>query len=52
LLRKLLDKQIVQAFLNTRKQVCGRDARADIALGLRLVDDELVARQDLWTTQV
>ena len=40
-----------QKFLNARKQVSGRDARADIALGLRLIDEELVARQGLWSTQ-
>ena len=37
-----------QAFLDALKQFHGKDARADLRLGLRLIEEELVARADLW----
>ena len=37
-----------QAFLDALTQFHGKDARADLRLGLRLIEEELVARADLW----
>ena len=37
-----------QAFLDALKEFHGKDARADLRLGLRLIEEELVARADLW----
>jgi hypothetical protein len=35
-------------FLEALERFHGRDARADLRLGLRLIEEELVARADLW----
>ena len=35
-------------FLAALKHFQGEDARADLRLGLRLIEEELVARADLW----
>ena len=40
-----------QAFLDALKEFHGKDARADLRLGLRLIEEELVARADLWRTR-
>ena len=40
-----------QAFLEALAQFHGQDARADLRLGLRLIEEELVARADLWRTR-
>ena len=37
-----------QEFLDALEHFQGRDARADLRLGLRLIEEELVARADLW----
>jgi hypothetical protein len=35
-------------FLNALEHFRGKDARADLRLGLRLIEEELVTRADLW----
>ncbi|MGA7980808.1 MAG: hypothetical protein WCA32_11330 [Chromatiaceae bacterium] len=35
-------------FLAALEHFHGADARADLRLGLRLIEEELVARADLW----
>lgn len=35
-------------FLAALEHFHGEDARADLRLGLRLIEEELVARADLW----
>ena len=35
-------------FLEALEHFHGEDARADLRLGLRLIEEELVARADLW----
>jgi hypothetical protein len=35
-------------FLAALEHFHGEDARADLRLGLRLIEEELVARVDLW----
>ena len=35
-------------FLSALEHVQGEDARADLRLGLRLIEEELVARAELW----
>jgi hypothetical protein len=41
-----------QDFLKTRSMVTSSEAKSDIRLGLRLIDEELVARLDLGRTHV
>ena len=38
-------------FLDALERFHGQDARADLRLGLRLSEEELVARADLWRTR-
>ena len=40
-----------EAFLDALTQFHGQDAWADLRLGLRLIEEELVARADLWRTR-
>jgi len=35
-------------FLTALEHFRGKDARADLRLGLRLIEEELVTRADLW----
>ena len=35
-------------FLTALEHFRGKDARADLRLGLRLIEEELVVRADLW----
>ena len=35
-------------FLTALEHFWGKDARADLRLGLRLIEEELVVRADLW----
>jgi hypothetical protein len=37
-----------EEFLAALEHFQGEDARADLRLGLRLIEEELVARADLW----
>ena len=37
-----------QEFLDALEHFQGRDARADLRLGLRLIEEEMVARAGLW----
>ncbi len=39
-----------QQFLDALEHFHGQDARADLRLGLRLIEEELVARAGLWRT--
>ena len=38
-------------FLEALEHFQGRDARADLRLGLRLIEEEMVARADLWRSR-
>jgi hypothetical protein len=38
-------------FLTALEHFRGKDARADLRLGLRLIEEELVTRADLWRTR-
>ena len=40
-----------QEFLNALEHFQGRDARADLRLGLRLIEEEMVARAGLWRSR-
>ena len=40
-----------QEFLEALERFQGRDARADLRLGLRLIEEEMVARADLWRSR-
>lgn len=40
-----------ELFLETRKKVGTPEGRSDIRLGLRLIDEELIARLDLTKAQ-
>ena len=38
-------------FLDALERFHGQDARAALRLGLRLIEEEMVARADLWRTR-
>lgn len=38
-------------FLEALERFHGQDARADLRLGLRLIEEELAARADLWRSR-
>ena len=40
-----------QEFLDALEHFQGRDARADLRLGLRLIEEEMVARAGLWRSR-
>ena len=40
-----------QEFLDALERFHGQDARADLRLGLRLIEEELVARAGLWRSR-
>jgi hypothetical protein len=40
-----------QEFLEALERFHGQDARADLRLGLRLIEEEMVARAGLWRSR-